>query len=72
MLEDTALVQSCLLKIEAGDWKELQQEHLEVLLNAELIQPFAIRPHGPLDNPANAPEYQLTQAGRDKLWPPKK
>jgi hypothetical protein len=70
MIEDKAQVQACLLKVEAGDWTELQQYQIDVLLTAGLIQRFDVFPREPLAAPAPQFEYQLTKAGRDTLWPP--
>lgn len=72
MIEDNAQVQVCLLKVETGDWTELRQYQIDVLLTAGLIQRFDVFQHAPLDASAPRFEYQLTKAGRDTLWPPRK
>lgn len=69
MLNDTALVQACLLKIAAGAWDELQRDQVELLETEGLIKRFDIVLNKPLESPAQQIEYQLTPAGRDTLWP---
>jgi hypothetical protein len=72
MIEDKAQVQACLLKVETGGWTELRQYQIDVLLAAGLIQRFDAFQHAPLDAPAPRFEYQLTKAGRDTPWSPRK